>query len=90
MDPPGAVALVACQRGLATRGGAAGVDLYPKDMRLPGDVTIARREFTDMAAVLEKHMQQRQRLPDVAGLHDLYARPKASFRIAAAFANLEK
>ncbi len=35
-------------------------NVYPEDMRLPADVTIARREFQDMAAILEKHMQGRQ------------------------------
>ncbi len=38
--------------------------LYPEDMRLPGDVVIAGREFKDMAAILEKHMHGR---PFVAG-----------------------
>jgi len=33
--------------------------LYPEEKRLPGDVAIARQEFTEMAAVLEKHMQGR-------------------------------
>jgi glutathione S-transferase len=35
-------------------------NVYPEDMRLPADVTIARQEFQDMAAILEKHMQGRQ------------------------------
>src|SRR5213593_3594490 len=34
--------------------------LYPEDKRLPGDVTLARQEFKEMAAVLEKHLQGRQ------------------------------
>ena len=34
--------------------------LYPEEQRLPGDVILAGREFKDMAAVLEKHMQGRQ------------------------------
>lgn len=34
--------------------------LYPETERLPADVTLARREFKEMAAVLEKHMQARQ------------------------------
>jgi glutathione S-transferase len=34
--------------------------LYPKDQRLPGDVLLASQEFSTMAGVLEKHMQQRQ------------------------------
>ena len=33
--------------------------LYPEDERLPGDVTLARREFEEMAAVLEKHLRGR-------------------------------
>ena len=35
-------------------------NIYPEEQRLPGDVAIARREFQDMAAILEKHMQQRE------------------------------
>jgi glutathione S-transferase len=34
--------------------------LYPEDQRLPDDVVIASREFKEMAAVLEKHMQGRE------------------------------
>lgn len=34
--------------------------LYPADQRLPGDVVLASKEFKAMAAVLEKHMQERQ------------------------------
>ena len=34
--------------------------LYPEEKRLPGDVTLARQEFKEMAAVLEKHMHGRQ------------------------------
>ena len=34
--------------------------LYPEDKRLPGDVTLARQEFKEMAAVLEKHLEGRQ------------------------------
>ncbi len=33
--------------------------LYPAHERLPADVSLARREFTDMAAVLETHMKDR-------------------------------
>ena len=33
--------------------------LYPESDRLPGDVTIARREFAEMAAVLDAHMRER-------------------------------
>jgi glutathione S-transferase len=34
--------------------------LYPEEQRLPGDVAIASREFKQMAAVLERHMQGRE------------------------------
>ena len=34
--------------------------LYPEDQRLPGDVTIASREFKEMAAILEHHMAGRE------------------------------
>jgi glutathione S-transferase len=34
--------------------------LYPEDKRLPGDVALARGEFTAMAKVLEEHMQGRE------------------------------
>ncbi|WP_437811004.1 glutathione S-transferase family protein [Sorangium sp. So ce1078] len=34
--------------------------LYPEALRLPGDVDLAGREFKEMAAVLEGHMQGRQ------------------------------
>lgn len=34
--------------------------LYPEGQRLPEDVVIASREFKQMAAVLEKHMQGRE------------------------------
>ena len=34
--------------------------LYPEEQRLPDDVVIASREFKEMAAVLEKHMQGRE------------------------------
>lgn len=34
--------------------------LYPEAERLPADVAIARREFQQMAAVVEAHMQSRQ------------------------------
>jgi glutathione S-transferase len=34
--------------------------LYPEAERLPADTAIARREFQQMAAVLEAHMQARQ------------------------------
>lgn len=36
--------------------------LYPEDKRLPGDVKLAREEGTQMAAVLENHMQGREYL----------------------------
>jgi glutathione S-transferase len=34
--------------------------LYPEEQRLPADVSIASREFKEMATVLEKHMQGRE------------------------------
>ena len=34
--------------------------LYPEEQRLPADVSIASREFKEMATVLEEHMQGRQ------------------------------
>jgi glutathione S-transferase len=34
--------------------------LYPEEQRLPADVPIASREFTEMAAVLDAHMQGRR------------------------------
>jgi len=34
--------------------------LYPEHLRLPGDIAIARQEFQEMAAVVEKHMRGRQ------------------------------
>jgi glutathione S-transferase len=34
--------------------------LYSEDMRLPAELPIARQDFADMAAVLERHMTDRQ------------------------------
>jgi glutathione S-transferase len=34
--------------------------LYPKEKRLPGEVALARQDFQDMAAVMEKHMTGRR------------------------------
>jgi glutathione S-transferase len=34
--------------------------IYPEAERLPGDIAIARREFTEMAAVLARHMAGRE------------------------------
>jgi glutathione S-transferase len=34
--------------------------LYPEELRLPDDVSLASSEFKDMASVLEKHMRERQ------------------------------
>ena len=34
--------------------------LYPKHLRLPAEVSLARQDFTDMAAVMEAHMQGRK------------------------------
>src|SRR5260370_9011140 len=35
-------------------------NLYPEGKRLPGDVALAREEFTAMAGVLDAHMRGRQ------------------------------
>lgn len=34
--------------------------LYPENLRLPADISLARQDFTSMAAVLENHMLERQ------------------------------
>jgi glutathione S-transferase len=34
--------------------------IYPKEERLPGEVALARRDFQDMASVMEEHMRERQ------------------------------
>jgi glutathione S-transferase len=34
--------------------------LYPEHLRLPAEVSLARQDFTDMAAVMEAHMQGRK------------------------------
>ncbi|RFB81402.1 glutathione S-transferase family protein [Methylovirgula sp. 4M-Z18] len=34
--------------------------LYPEDKRLPADMALAREEFADMAAILDKHLEGRQ------------------------------
>jgi glutathione S-transferase len=34
--------------------------LYPEHLRLPAEVSLARQDFTDMAAVMEEHMQGRK------------------------------
>lgn len=34
--------------------------LYPEHLRLPAEVSLARQDFTNMAAVLEDHMQGRE------------------------------
>jgi glutathione S-transferase len=34
--------------------------LYPEDKRLPGDVALAREDFTAMAKVLDQHMVERE------------------------------
>jgi glutathione S-transferase len=34
--------------------------LYPEHLRLPGEVSLARRDFKEMAAVLEHHMRSRR------------------------------
>jgi glutathione S-transferase len=33
--------------------------LYPEDKRLPADIALARQDFIDMAAVLDRHMEGR-------------------------------
>jgi glutathione S-transferase len=35
-------------------------NVYPEELRLPADVAIARREFHEMAAILDAHMQGRR------------------------------
>ncbi len=48
--------------------------IYPKDKRLPAEVPLARQDFRDMAAVMEKHMTGRQFLVgDAATVADLVA-----------------
>jgi glutathione S-transferase len=34
--------------------------VYPEDLRIPGDIPLARRDFKDMASVLEEHLQGRR------------------------------
>ena len=34
--------------------------LYPEDIRLPAELPLARQDFAEMAAVLERHMKDRQ------------------------------
>ncbi len=34
--------------------------LYPEQLRLPAEVALAQQDFTNMAAVIEEHMQERQ------------------------------
>lgn len=36
--------------------------LYPEHERIPAEITLARRDFTQMAAVMEEHMRDRQYL----------------------------
>ncbi len=33
--------------------------LYPKEKRVPADIPVARDDFTEMAAVMERHMERR-------------------------------
>jgi glutathione S-transferase len=48
--------------------------LYPEHLRLPAEISLARQDFTDMAAVLEEHMQGRQFLVgDTLTVADLVA-----------------
>lgn len=91
--------------------------LYPKHLRLPAEVSLARNDFTNMVAVLEEHMQGHQfivgntvtvadfvcaytldwanevRLLDGCPqlrqyMEQMYARPNAPLRIAAALASI--
>jgi len=34
--------------------------LYPEDKRLPAEIALAREDFTSMARVLDKHMEERE------------------------------
>jgi glutathione S-transferase len=34
--------------------------LYPEHLRLPAEVSLARKDFKDMVTVMEDHMQRRQ------------------------------
>src|SRR6202022_931886 len=40
--------------------------IYPKDKRLPDEVALARKDFQDMAAVMEEHLRGRQFLVDAS------------------------
>jgi glutathione S-transferase len=91
--------------------------LYPEAERLPGDIAIAGREFSQMAAVLDAHMRGREfvagrsvtvadfvlaytldwgnevKLLDetpglIAYMERMYARPRATQRIAQAYASM--
>jgi glutathione S-transferase len=93
--------------------------LYPESKRLPGEVALARDDFSDMANVLEKYMSGRKfvvgdnatvgdfvlastldwakvanllnGLPRLeAYMEQMYARPCAPMRIAAAFASITR
>ena len=39
---------------------ARNTNVYPPEKRVPADIPIARRDFLDMAAVLEAHMESRE------------------------------
>ncbi len=52
--------------------------LYPEHLRLTAEVSLARQDFTDMAAVMEEHMQGRKfivgdtlTVADIVGAHTL-------------------
>jgi glutathione S-transferase len=48
--------------------------LYAKHLRLPGEVSLARGDFTEMAAVLEAHLQDRPFIVgDTFGVADIVA-----------------
>jgi len=92
--------------------------LYPEADRSPADIALAGRDFREMAAVLEQHLQDRAfvvgdgvtvadfvtaytldwaDVVDLLGdfprckayMERMYARPKATLRIAEAFARLQ-
>jgi glutathione S-transferase len=91
--------------------------IYAEQDRLPGDVSLAGKEFRAMAEIVERHMQQRQFLVGdsatvadfvlaytldwgnelkllhhcpglLAYMEEMYARPHAPLRIAAAFRSI--
>ena len=64
--------------------------LYPPEKRLAAEIPIARQDFLDMAAVLEKYMLL-DTLPRLREFMErMYKRPNAPPRIAEAFASLRR